>query len=170
MSMTLLLLLFVQAFTIDPKLEPVTLGADIAGQYRMALAGPQTRLTGLARVAAQKYLPFNPADVPSDVSANELEIVIVPGAPLFRPYSGWDVTAPVSHVVLKSKAGIVVQPLKVQTFPWEWSNAAGGKFSSGGATVRFPMDLPPGDLDVVIVNANGAYQRTWKAKDRGKVK
>ena len=63
-----------------------------------------------------------------------------------------------------------VQPLKVETFPYEWSNAVGGKFTSGGATARFPMDLPAGELDVVVVSANGAYQRTLKAKDREKVR
>jgi hypothetical protein len=170
MTMTLLLALFVQAFTVDPKLKPVYLGSDIAGQYQIALVGPQTRLNGLAQEAAQKYLPFNPAEAPADVAANELVVVVVPGAPLYRPYSGWDVTLPVAHVVIKSKSGIVVQPLKVELFPYEWNNAAGGKVTSGGATARFPMELPPGELDVVIVHAHGSYQKTLKAKDRGKVK
>jgi hypothetical protein len=168
MTMTLLLALFVQAF--DPKLEPVIIGGDGDGQYRIILAGPQARIAGLARQAAQKYQPFSVADVPAEISAAELEIVVFPGAPYYRPYSGWGVTLPVSHVVIKSKAGIVVQPLKVELFPYEWNNAAGGKVTSGGATVRFPLELPPGDLDVVIVHAQGAYQKTLKAKDRGKVK
>jgi hypothetical protein len=168
MTMTLLLALFVQAF--DPKIEPVIIGGDGDGQYRIILAGPQARIAGLARQAAQKYQPFSAADVPAEISAAELEIVVFPGAPYYRPYSGWGVTLPVAHVVIKSKSGIVVQPLKVELFPYEWNNAAGGKFTSGGATVRFPLELPPGDLDVVIVHAHGAYQKTLKAKDRGKVK
>jgi hypothetical protein len=168
MTMTLLLALFVQAF--DPKIEPVIIGGDGDGQYRIILAGPQARISELARQAAQKYQPFSAADVPAEISAAELEIVVFPGAPYYRPYSGWGVTLPVAHVVIKSKSGIVVQPLKVELFPYEWNNAAGGKVTSGGATVRFPLELPPGDLDVVIVHAHGAYQKTLKAKDRGKVK
>jgi hypothetical protein len=170
MTMTLLLALFVQAFAVDSKLEPVILGGDGDGQYRIILAGPQARISELARQAAQKYQPFSAADVPAEISAAELEIVVFPGAPYYRPYSGWGVTLPVAHVVIKSKSGIVVQPLKVELFPYEWNNAAGGKVTSGGATVRFPLELPPGDLDVVIVHAHGAYQKTLKAKDRGKVK
>jgi hypothetical protein len=165
------MLLLVALVFGSASVKPVTLGDDMAGCYRILLRGPQSRLAALAADAAQKFLPFDPASAPADVTARELDVVAIPGQPLYRPYSGWDVTPPVTHIVLKTKAGVVVQPLKVEPFPYEWTNAMGGKFTSGGAVARFPLaSIPAGDVDVVIVSAQGPYQRTLKAKDRDRVR
>jgi hypothetical protein len=185
MTMLLLLLLLAQSLTDaqitsaiergqkDPKQHTaVQLGSDLTGQYILMMRGPSLRVTGASALAAQKYLPFTKEMVGPDLLMPVLEVQVIPGKPMYSPYSGWNHTPAVTHIVIKTKAGAVTQPLAVEPFPYAWTNGAGGKFEGQGATARFALEsVPAGEFEVVVIGPTGpVYARTVKAKEREKLR
>jgi len=85
------------------------------------------------------------------------------------------VPAPIEHVVLKSKAKgeTVVQPMKVETEPVEWSNLLGGKVEGNRAVAMFDWsavrELPAGEFDIVVITPLGERRCKVGTKDRARL-
>jgi hypothetical protein len=157
--------------TKKPQSYIFTAGNDETYQFWVAMLTPYGRVAQAAADASSKYQPFSADQITSEMTAPVLEIRAVPGKPKLYS-SGWELTAPATHMVLRRKgADSVVQPKEITTFPWGWTNAVGGKFEGRGVFAKFDLaSVPPGDLEIVVVTERYERVITIKAKDRSKIR
>lgn len=143
----------------------VEVGSNSAGQYVIQLRGPYLRVVSHTVFQTRKLLPVTPESLSADLIQPGIDVTVTPGNPIFRPYIGWDVTPPASHVAIQMKSGETIQPTSVTPFPWQWTSNAGAPLQSQGLTATFPA-LPAGDFDIVVVTPTEPYRKTVKGKDR----
>ena len=147
---------------------------EMNGAFTTYVEGPYGRIMRLAREAKKKYLPFGLDTVSPDMRAGVVTVTATPSGPSI--VSGkWHRTAAASHLVLKTKPSkgqepIVLQPLKFEPFPMEWSNALGGKWQGQGAVATFDFaavkGLPHQEFDVVVITDAGERRCKVGNKDR----
>lgn len=154
-----------------------SLGANMAGgvqrtgTYVVTFSLNQGRIAFMAANAKRLYKTLTLDQVGEELRSPTVFVSVEPSQPSTTSNT-ISVPALIEHVVLKSKAKseMVVQPLKVDTEPVEWSNLLGGKVEGNRAVARFDSnavrELPPGDFDVVVVTPNGERRCKVGAKDR----
>jgi len=158
--------------TRTKKAMHAQLGADEGGNYWMSVRGPYGRIVTAAANAAAKYQSLTAETLPEGAADQVLEVILSPGKPSYSRYSGWTVTPPAKHVIIRAKGGQPIQPTSVVPFPVEWSNALGGKFQGQGVIAKFDLTTIPadGDLEIVAIGQTFEQVKTLKSKDRGKIR
>jgi hypothetical protein len=149
-------------------------GIHRTGSFTVVTSLAPGRIANAAAVAKRFHKPYGVADVPPEWRQLDTVYVFVePDTPRVTSKS-IAVAAPIQHVILKAKNGeAVVQPKDVQLKPVEWTNALGGKIEGNSATATFAAkdvrEVPPGDLDVVIITATVERRCKIGQEDRTKI-
>jgi len=150
-------------------------GIQPIGAYTVTASGAEGRIAFLAADAKRLYKPFGLSDVPPQLrDRSMLFVTVTPHAPK-KSSSSYDVPSPIERVVLKSKAdpNKVVQPENIELSPLEWGNLMGGKVQGNSAVATFPhsvtKELPPGDIDIVVITEAGERRCKIGTKDRAKI-
>lgn len=133
--------------------------------YTVYVVGPYGRVHNIAAEAARQLQPV-PA-MPALALEARLDVRVIPRT----PSTPNGIPLPVQSVVMRYKAsGQVIQPLTSEVKPYEWGNALGGRAASAGIDATFPPLTQPGDVEIVVVNANRTIVHTLKAKDREQIR
>jgi hypothetical protein len=146
-------------------------GADLAanmaggvqdnGAYNVTISANFGRVAFLAANAKRLYLPFSGASVPEPIRTAPTVFVHAEPQNPSRSDKTISVAAPVERIVIKSKTveTAVLQPVTFETEPVEWSNLLGGKVQGNRGIATFSLaeflELPPGDIDIVLVTTGG---------------
>jgi len=149
-------------------------GLQQNGSYTVVVSGNTGRIASLAANAKRLYKKFAPQDVTDELRSPAVFVAVEPNNPPRDP-KVVSVPAPIQQIVLKSKTNpnTVAQPTKIDTEPVEFSNLVGGKFASNRAIATFDLasflELPSGDVDVVIVTEPGERRCKIGTKDRARL-
>jgi hypothetical protein len=150
-------------------------GIQPTGAFTVTTSGAQGRLAALAAEGKRLYKPFTLADVTPELrDASTAFISVDPHSPT-KNQNTLEVASPIDRIVLKSKASPdrVLQPSDIKLTPQQWSNLMGGKVDGTSALATFPVagikELPPGDIDVVIITAAGERRCKISDKDRARL-
>jgi hypothetical protein len=143
------------------KDSSICIGRAAAPDFRICLQGPEQRIVLATAIAKQEHHRLQPADVPAEVRAHTWSIIARPGQPALvngrpvRTALAENLTVQVpGHPELSVKA-LDVAPLAVS-----WGNAVGVAVKGQGLTASVDAStLPPGDLDIVIVEDSGTARR-----------
>jgi hypothetical protein len=141
------------------------------GDYTVATSSSEGRIATLASTAKKMSKPLTPAHVGKELRSNDVFVAVDSVAPS-ESSSTISVSAVIKPVVLKSKTrpDLVVQPIKVDSEVVSWSNLFGAKVDANRVLARFGgndvRELPPGDVDVVVVTKEGERRCKIGSKDR----
>ncbi len=153
-----------------------TVGTVRPGNYLVILSGPMGRISGIAHQRAKAYKPFAVADVPADAAAPELTVGAYPATPSFE--NGEVIQAPLAEEVLLqphgvTDAAVTRRPLRQEKEPKTWSNAMGAQYRGVEIHASFPLsvlhELPPGDIDVVILTDGDELRYTLPEAKRKRI-
>lgn len=152
-------------------------GSDFNQGYSVVVNGPLIRIANRTAEAKQKYLPFTKTDVTDEMKLNTFTVIVSPDRPVLSN-GRWRRAAPATHFVIKTRpvdkkvVPEVIQPLRVDLVPAEWSNALGMKIDSQGLVAVFDAaSVPTGiDLDFVVITDQGERDCTLKSGDRANVR
>jgi hypothetical protein len=117
--------------------------------FEVQILPPLGRVYSAAREAKEKYLKFTREDVTEEMLAPVIEVR--------ARWTDPDMTdnVNVQHIVVlprRRKEG-AVQPTKMEDWNYEAKNLMGASFTRIGKAAYFNVsELPPGELDVVIVS------------------
>lgn len=149
-------------------------GVQPTGNYSVLLARAAGRVGFAAQQAKRLYKKFGPADVTQDLRDDSVvSVILEPNKPTLRQNT-YDVASPLEHMVIRTKGTpTALQPTGFAITPVEWGNLMGGRVQGTNATATFPLgavrELPPGDLEIVLVTQAGERKCKISAKDRAKV-
>jgi hypothetical protein len=125
--------------------------------YGILVQSPFARIASSAASAAGRYQQYPADSVTAEMRSRLISVTIRPMAP-YLGESGWVVIPSPDHVVLqgyaqrRANANDVIQPLRVDKFPTQWTNGQGGVFNGVTAIAWFPESaIPSDDFDIVIV-------------------
>lgn len=145
--------------------------------YSVLLQGPVGRTMDLAREAFDSYKPFKASDVPIEVKAHEISVGIIKhytGSPViknvvFLPLGATSREAAIQKLEHPARP----DPLSRRGIPWRdrrprtWKPRLGAEASPFVLFDRFAeSELPPGDLQILVVTDAGEQRYTVKAEDR----
>ena len=136
-------------------------GVNDNGAYGVTISTNFGRVAFLAANAKRLYLPFSVETVPAAIRAEPTVFVHAEPHSPSRSNNSVAVASPLERIVIKSKTveTAVLQPVTFETEPVEWSNLLGGKVQGnrGIATFSLPefLELPSGDIDIVLVTTAG---------------
>ena len=137
-------------------------GINDTGSFNVTISTNYGRIAFMAANAKRLYLPFGPESVTGALRDTPTVFVHAePDKPTRNDNGAISIPAAIERIVLKSKVieTAVVQPDSFETEPVEWSNLFGGKLQSTRAVATFDratfMELPIGDIDVVLVTVGG---------------
>jgi hypothetical protein len=144
-------------------------GRATVPDFRICLQGPEQRTVSVAIKAKELHRRLRAADVPADVRAYTWTIVVHPSQPAL--VNGRPVRSALAQDLTIQGAGhpeLSVKPLTVAPLPVSWDNAIGVALKGQGLTATIdPSLLPPGDLEIVVVEDTGTarrYQLTESAR------
>jgi hypothetical protein len=144
----------------------VCVGRATAPEFLICIQGPEQRVAVAAAAAKQTHQRLRPADVPTEARAQTWTIVVRPSQPAL--IDGRPVRTPLAEDLTLRAQGqpeLLVRPLRAARFPVAWNNAIGVVLKGQGLTATFDAStLPPGDLDVVIVEEGGTERRYLLAR------
>jgi hypothetical protein len=150
-------------------------GVQPIGDFDVVTTAAAGRIAFLAAEGKRLYKPFTATDVTAELRNEDTAFVIVnPKTPRMNQKT-YEVPSLIERVVLKSKTdpNRVAQPTNVDLVPQEWSNLMGGKIEGNSAVATFAVsdvkELPPGDVDVVIITRDGERRCKINTKDRTKL-
>jgi hypothetical protein len=150
-------------------------GVQPTGSFDVRTSRAAGRIASIAYDAKRLYKPFGLADVTPELRDDS--IVYVSVAPLDPARTGntYNVPSPIERIVLKSKSNpnMVAQPSDIAFEAREWSNLVGGKVQGNAAVAKFNLadvrELPPGDVDVVVITQAGERRCKIGGKDRSRI-
>lgn len=151
----------------------VCVGRAVAPEFLVCIQGPEQRVGLAAAVAKQAHRRLRPADVPADARAQTWTIVVRPSQPAL--VDGRPVRTPLAEDLTLQVHGhseVLVRPVNAARTTVTWDNAIGVALKGQGLTATFDASmLPPGDLDVVIVEDGGTERRYLLAQSaRGQIR
>lgn len=136
-------------------------GLQYTGTYDVVVSANLGRIASLAAEAKRLYKPFALADIGADLRAPAIFVSATPVKPTARQKGRTiEVASPLDSIVLKSKTSeAALQPVTFATEPVEWANVLGGKLEGTIGVATFSYDgfreLPPGDVDIVLITKAG---------------
>ena len=139
----------------------VCVGRAAPPDFSICLQGPEQRIVGATAIAKQEHHRLRPADVPADVRAHTWSIIVRPGKPAL--VNGRPVRSALAENLTVQVSGhpeLSVRPVDVAPLAVTWGNAVGVALKGQGLTATVDAStLPPGDLDIVIVEDSGTARR-----------
>ena len=143
-----------------------------AAYYSVLLQGPTGRTMDLAREAFESYKPLTAATVPAVVRLHAVTLTVVRHS----------TSKAIKNVVLMppgaTSRDAAIQPLSPRgllnardTRPRTWRSGLGSAASGLPSIYHFAEDeLPPGDLQIVVVTDSGEERYTVKVQDRDRLR
>lgn len=150
-------------------------GIQPNGTFSVTASANFGRIAFMAANAKRLYLPFDETSVSQEMRATPTIYVHVEPNKPDRSGNTFNVPSPIERIVLKSKISesAVLQPISFETEPVEWGNLLGAKFVSNRAIATFShpefMELPVGDVDIVLVTEAGERRCKIGKGDQQKV-
>jgi hypothetical protein len=139
----------------------VCVGRSAAPDFRICLQGPEQRIVVATAIAKQEHHRLRPADVPAEVRAHTWSIIVRPGQPAL--VAGQPVRSALAEnltVQVPGRPELSVRAMDVAPLAVTWGNAVGATLKGQGLTASVDAStLPPGDLDIVIVEDSGTARR-----------
>jgi len=136
-------------------------GRATVPDFRICLQGPEQRIISVATKAKELRRRLRPTDVPAEVKAQTWTIVVHPSQPAL--VNGRPMRSALVQDLTMQGAGhpeLSVKPLTVAPLPVTWDNAIGVALKGQGLTATVdPSMLPPGDLEIVVVEDTGTTRR-----------
>jgi hypothetical protein len=144
----------------------VCVGRSVVPDFRICLQGPELRIAVAARLAKELHRHLRPPEVPVDMRAHTWTIVVHPSQPAL--VNGQPVRSALAEDLSLQLAGhpeLLVRPLTIAPLAVTWDNAVGIALKGQGltATVDSSM-LPPGDLEINVVEDTGTTRRYMLAE------
>jgi hypothetical protein len=138
--------------------------------YGVIAQGPFGRVVDASAQATRRYLPFGLADVTPDMRAPTVTVGI-------EQYMEDMNTKPIAveHVVIRGTnpsdtIPVVLQPTHVEELPESYQNLMGAKVQTKGILATFDArTLPAGDLQIVVILADGECHVTIHEGNRAKI-
>jgi hypothetical protein len=151
----------------------VCFGNQRSMQFEVCAEGPLQRIAIAARNAKKSYQPFELGNVANSMRENVWMVFAVPTKPV-RDSGEWHVTPAAKEALFQpsgQKDAPVVRPVRLTVQPQTWSNALGGTITSAGFTATFnPDDLPPGQLDLIILTSAREQRYVLSEADRARIR
>lgn len=159
----------------EPKFQSMFVEAHgrFAAYYTVILQGPVGRTTDIARDAFDSYKPMTADKVPAGVRAHAVTLAVL-------RHGG---SESIKNVVIMppgaTSRDAAIQPLPPLRLlagrdvrPRTWKPGLGSATSSGlPMFYRFAEDeLPPGDLQILVVTSGGEERYTVKAEERDRIR
>lgn len=134
-------------------------GIRPVGAYHVAVSGPSGRIALLAADAKRLYKRFGLADATDAIRSPNVYVTATPETP-HRNGDTFEVASPIEAIVLQSKVNrTAIHPADLSLTPVEWKNLMGATFTGTSAVATFTtsefLELPVGDIDVVLITAAG---------------
>lgn len=145
--------------------------------FSLLLQGPIGRTMDLAREAFESYKPFGPADVPPDVRARELTLVVMTHTGARRGLKNVVIMPPAA-----TSRDAAIQPLPARQRPLDgrfqrdapprtWTPRLGSESSRFPAAFRFAeAALPTGDIQIIVATDSGDERYTVRAQERDRIR
>jgi hypothetical protein len=155
------------------------------GAYEVTVLTSPGRIAFLAAEAKRQGRPFSVTDVPEELRAHALYVMVDPVKPGRDWGSGVEVPSPIKGIVLRSKSAPAsqVEPTHLEVADVQWSEGrtimmtskAGGGFeknlfeqsrATATMSVESAKALPAGDLEIVVVTSGADRRCDLAAKER----
>lgn len=139
--------------------------------YTLRIFTPRAWIARMKQEAKRKYKAFEVADVTEEDRLPILRVLVSPSTPERVTAEGLQRAAGVDHVVLRSEdKKVVIQPLVIDSYIVEVSNAMGGRAELKGAIALFSMEelgrlraSGSGEFFVTVVGDKG-NEKDFKVK------
>jgi hypothetical protein len=116
-----------------------TRGSGATG-YRLIIHTPETWVQYLGWEAADTFMPLTQADLTAEDLAPYLRVTVLPKMPRTGNVRDRRLSSDVKHIVVRdAKKKAVLQPVLMEPFEQEVSNALGGRWSYFGVQALFDL-------------------------------
>jgi hypothetical protein len=151
-------------------------GLNFLGSYEVNLSQTAGQIALMAAAAKRFYKPFTVEQVPDNLKTAGVVMTAEPSQPEESSTlrgAIW-VAAPIELMVLRVwPRGSPVRPVELTTEPVEWPNVAGQTLRGNRARAEFRigeiLEMPQGELEVVVVTPAGERTCILSSRDRRRV-